>query len=105
MNTQHTPGPWLYDIDRNKTQAVINDADGYIVAELKPTLNTTAHTGLEANTRLMAAAPDMLEALIRIQAWWTGTPGFQEGEDEMPAGVFDAMRYALAKATYLPREN
>ena len=46
------------------------------------------------------AAPDMLDALQQIHAWWTSMPGFSEGEDDMPAEIFDAMRHAIAKATY-----
>ena len=50
--------------------------------------------------RLNDAAPGMLEALQKIHAWWTNMPSFYEGEDEMPADVFDAMRHAIARATH-----
>jgi hypothetical protein len=40
----------------------------------------------------------MLEALEAIKAWWTLTPGFLAGEDDMPAGIFDAMISIIAKA-------
>lgn len=100
MNTQHTPGPWLYDISRTGTEALITEEDGTTVAEIRTTHKTTAHSTLEANVTLMAAAPDMLEALQKIHAWWTSMPSFYEGEDEMPADVFDAMRHAIARATH-----
>ena len=44
------------------------------------------------------AARDMLEALQAIFKWWTETPAFGDGEDEMPAEIFDAMCFAIAKA-------
>jgi hypothetical protein len=44
------------------------------------------------------AAHDMLEALQAIFKWWTETPAFGDGEDEMPAEIFDAMCFAIAKA-------
>lgn len=40
----------------------------------------------------------LLQALEDIYNWWTTTPGFQDGEDDMPAALFDGMRDALAKA-------
>jgi hypothetical protein len=36
-------------------------------------------------------------ALQAIYRWWTETPGFQNGEDDMPAEIFDAIRDAIAK--------
>jgi hypothetical protein len=41
---------------------------------------------------------DMLAALQAVYKWWTETPGFQNGEDHMPAAIFDGMRDAIAKA-------
>lgn len=51
---------------------------------------------------LLAEAPDLLEALIKVRDWRTGCPpccSSQEGEDEMPADIFDAMIQAIRKAT------
>lgn len=56
--SKHTPGPWLYDM--GKTEALITEADGTTVVELRTTYNTTAHSALEANARLIAAAPALL---------------------------------------------
>jgi hypothetical protein len=47
---------------------------------------------------LSLAARDMFEALQAIFKRWTETSTFQNGDDEMPAGIFDAMRFAIAKA-------
>ena len=60
MTTQHTLGPW-YSLAEGVADAAIGyraiiDADGYTVCNPSP-------MG-EANARLIAAAPDLLAALI-----------------------------------------
>lgn len=62
MNTQHTPGPWKYGVADSTTAYVFED-DGTTVARLSAVENTTAHTHLYSNARLIAAAPELLEAL------------------------------------------
>jgi hypothetical protein len=47
---------------------------------------------------LSLAARDMLEALEAAFKWWTETPAFQDGGDEMRGEIFDAMRSAIARA-------
>lgn len=47
---------------------------------------------------LLAAAPELLEALDGIMKWWMQTDEFQNGEDSMPADLFDDARHAIAKA-------
>ncbi len=58
MNAKHTPGPWALDrsgvkvLDpREKSEYVLANVHGASIREL------------EANARLIAAAPDLLEAL------------------------------------------
>ena len=54
--TKHTPGPWAHG------GCVVYGADGDSVADLS--LNGRRHPNVtEANTRLVAAAPDLLDAL------------------------------------------
>ena len=52
----------------------------------------------QANAKLIAASPKMFDALTKIAAWWMDTPDFKNGEDEMPAEVFDAMMDAIRSA-------
>jgi hypothetical protein len=52
----------------------------------------------EKDANLFAATDDMLASLEAVYKWWTETPAFHEGEDDMPAEIFDAMRAAIAKA-------
>ena len=70
MSGQHTPGPWTMD------GLAIDGADGYQVAEASAwdtpydSLDGFArsHEEAEANARLIAAAPAMLEALTEARA-------------------------------------
>ena len=59
----HTQGPWKYDINPNAPEAIIVDCEGYTVVELSAMENTTCASDLEANARLIAAAPDLLQAI------------------------------------------
>ena len=59
---KHTPGPWVASKRNQRTivQQVLNDS--YAVAEVHAVYGNEA----EANARLIAAAPEMLEALEAI---------------------------------------
>lgn len=63
MATKHTPGPW--SVDPNAPEYVTEDATGYQIA------NTVQGDHMEpvseANARLIAAAPELLDALERAQ--------------------------------------
>lgn len=54
---------------------------------------------------VMATAPELLEALEGVMGWWRGTPAFSEGEDEMPAPIFDAAMAAIAKGKGAPARS
>ena len=56
MTSEHTPGPWFYE--RDFDYYLIETEDGHAVVTGKD--NTE---GNEADYRLIAAAPDLLEAL------------------------------------------
>lgn len=64
MSAQHTPGPWIAGDDE--------DSDFFLVGpEEFPGLVTRPVVQLhdEANARLIAAAPELLEALQLIEQW------------------------------------
>lgn len=93
--TQHIPGPW----------AVVNDGDDkedpilHIVAEDGVVIATGLEFGLnyercQANARLIAAAPDLLEAL---QTLIDALP--EDGEWGHFLDIKQAARAALRKAT------
>jgi hypothetical protein len=63
-NTKHTPGPWeVYDMQFTGTVAVakvLTDGSKHLV--VGPYIDT-------ANARLIAAAPELLEAVQAFQEW------------------------------------
>jgi len=67
MSTQHTPGPWLTDrnnVHTGQIATVMHCKNGWV----EIWTDKWAETGLEedeqeANARLIAAAPELLEAL------------------------------------------
>ena len=90
---QHTPGPWAYIVP-----------DGYVVrhpqiySDFGPVANATwlgenKLDQLKSNARLIAAAPDMLEALEEIVSAADG-----DGWSQLDADLRKA-RAAIAKAT------
>ena len=57
-NAQHTPGPWyVQESDHPNTGLLIKPIPGQVVAECDPVPE------MQANARLIAAAPELLEAL------------------------------------------
>ena len=101
MGSKHTKGPWSV-VEQWTTGATIRaNAD-------KPldTLVATAHGAIFAgppydemlaNARLIAAAPELLEALKRALRWFDGDfpYGHEEAERE---GATEAARAAIKKA-------
>lgn len=80
-----TPGPWSADCDNTGCVYIFSDAlakDATEIAILNP-----ANEECAANARLIAAAPSMYDALMRIIHDWDGEP------DDMTEA-----RAALAKA-------
>lgn len=53
----------------------------------------------DADDLAREAGPELLAALQGIMKWWMETPAFADGEDDMPADLFDGARFAIAKAT------
>jgi len=64
MNTQHTPGPW-----KITSLEFIDDSLGGGIARVY-SRQTRSLEELEANARLIAAAPEMLEALKDQEKFW-----------------------------------
>lgn len=65
-----TEGPWYYVPNRHRypDHCTIVDAEGFLIAEITALENSTAHSSLEDNVRLMCKAPAMLEAFNEIVA-------------------------------------
>ena len=104
---KHTQGPWEIRATRIDDNAFISDIqapnqDNPSQSGSNPTVATTWYRPddgeAEANARLIAAAPDLLEALNELVNWfgmdrsdWDGWEGVNE--------VLDSASNAIAKAT------
>ena len=63
--TQHTPTPWEYDaMGKYYTPDGVIRVNGVVICRMTPSLvSVPIIEEIKANARLIAAAPDMLEAL------------------------------------------
>lgn len=107
----HTPGPWFADRDGRIWRRPPSDLyqNGGGVAGDKAV--ATAHRGwhgegdkgfpVDANARLIAAAPELLEALRAILAFIPITSALEGGASAYSENVraADKVRAAIAKAT------
>lgn len=92
MATQnHTPGPWSVDLS-NRNSVTVRD-NNYPVAEMW--LSDGRH---HANARLIAAAPELLEALQLLDQAHNG-PWDGAEQERYIAIANDKARAAIAKAT------
>lgn len=88
MTTTHTPGPWTVSTRAGKRPAtIVRDANENEVCEVY------------AAADLIAAAPDLLDALRGVMTWWAETSTPNGVDDEMPPKLFDAAWLAIARAT------
>jgi hypothetical protein len=88
----HTPGPW--SIHKHSSTAVVGSS-GFVVAACGGFSSNTIDAGqlsaeLEANTRLIAAAPELLQVLKIAEAALASRCAF---------GDADICRAAIVKAT------
>ena len=92
---KHTPGPWKQSLP---DECWIIAADGTDIAEtIGDYDDENVWPVMEANARLIAAAPDLLEALKRIMPYAnTGASVQDVYTSEQPE--FIAARAAIAKA-------
>jgi len=90
MTTQHTPGPWNYSGPCEITGRYSIFHNG----PLAYCADTTAKPGDgEANARLIAAAPDLLELARQIVL------AAEQNEGSIPADIVSGAVAAIAKAT------
>ena len=80
MNTMHTPGPWNAKITESGAMAIFNTGGIWIAQTLRRQWKTED----AANANLIAAAPELLEALEKLLA---ATSGHQEFRDAAYAAI------------------
>lgn len=92
MTAKHTSGPWRYlpPSDYRQWPVVQRSVEGgFMVRALAP-------ESAVADARLIAAAPEMLEALRACEAWIADGGHAEDGSGR---DVYLAARAAIAKAT------
>lgn len=85
---QHTPGPWFAVKDKASETNSVYDQGGRLLAEYLT----------DANANLIVSAPDMLAALILLEAEMV-LSGNAESRDYGWRPAITATRAAIAKAT------
>lgn len=102
----HTPGPWTSELTRAGSSLVIQDHEGSIIAEVcqwKASPDQSAKDEPPLNAKLIAAAPDLLEALelvTNIYAAMRESLSVKYPEDGWSAEAMsiDQARKAIARA-------
>ena len=90
-NTKHTPGPWKQYRDSVGNVRIQGNVAGGPVAFIEEMNNTGGTEQDHANARLIAAAPEMLQALLVLRSYF-------EGKEHIPNALAPAIA-AIAKAT------
>lgn len=88
----HTPAPWKIDAAHSTRVLLLNDAKGYAIGEIVDTRNP-------ANARLIAAAPDLLEALCTALPFVEDHEGSDIYKSGAVARAVAQIRAAIDKAT------
>jgi hypothetical protein len=92
MSANHTPGPWRAE---NGIIKFITHGKWFTVARIdKPRFT---QEGIEANSRLIACAPELLEALQQIEAQLSEHPEANTGNSKVHFAMHKA-RAAISKA-------
>lgn len=101
MKTQHTPGPWHRNINA-KYPVFAGEAPNHI--HIASIMIGAPVAEREANLRLIAAAPDLLAALIRMREdWLTAFEADVTEGDKDACEILAAVDTAIAKTHYFVR--
>ena len=93
----HTPGPWKYAHCPHERRYEVWPGDGYILASV-PTIARREKES-EANARLIAAAPEMLEALRYCDSLFSEMDRHALITPAMEELVYGKVSSAIRKAT------
>jgi hypothetical protein len=99
MSGKHTPGPWhveTWQIGEAKTDQVVVTTPAHVVAYVKGSFPPNPDE-LQADALLIAAAPDMREALSEIADLLKRHSAFKSGNDTLHYCAHKALT-AIAKA-------
>lgn len=98
--TRHTPGPWIPEKSEygywvratDSTQKPVADVHLFCVDNREP--KVWSHEETFSNVTLIAAAPEMLEALLRVQ----GNNKLMNALNEQDRKTLELIQSAIAKA-------
>jgi hypothetical protein len=98
MSAKHTPGPWTANKPTQSNGRAEVHAGPMLVAQaFNWLLDAEGDEQCWADARLIAAAPDLLSVLQELEEsadYWS--------EYDVPLGIVDRIRAAIAKATGEP---
>jgi len=66
MVTKFTPGPWAVDLGASRIDIYSSDAATLVATLHRSTFSPGIDNAARANAKLIAAAPDLLEALEKL---------------------------------------
>lgn len=97
MSSKHTPGPWVVTPHPDTHVDVFGVGEIMDDKEMQYALSHTfCYQNAEANARLIAAAPELLEALKDLIGW---VPGGVHFHTDAPQKAVERASAAIAKAT------
>jgi hypothetical protein len=100
-DVKHTPGPWFVSVDNEAVGTNASDIRGNIVCEAPKDFEHSM-AFWPANARLIAAAPDLVEALKAISDMFMSRPDMLRAITPLCGtaehAVFGQARAALSKA-------
>ena len=101
MSAQHTPGPWR--VERQNPSPTTGE---WMIAGTKPgylaEVRDCGSRDVQANARLIAAAPDLLAALQALVAELDGPGKPYSSDSYAPPHFIETAKAAIAKATGAP---
>ncbi len=119
MTTQHTPGPWEFSkmllpskVKDRRCGFVVNGPESHRlqwgeelptrVCDLRTPRGFNGYSEGEANARLIAAAPELLDTLKLLFEDWVTLVGDDCEDNEDVRRIWQACQDALTKATNEP---
>lgn len=96
--SKHTPGPWFVNGHEHYTKYVEARIGGGLLQEVAACGPTEKQEQQEANARLIAAAPELLEALQHIEEYWNRDSNEQAMTDAL-WHIIETAQATIAKAT------
>lgn len=104
MSAKHTPGPWEFGPNHSSTglagQLVVRPAGEFPNGEWVADVGSMYDDHREANARLIAAAPELLEALLVAHKRITEDRASYVWGAELPDGSMDTKDAAILHEAY-----